>query len=109
MSTALEARAQEHAQQQVARAASEPSVHQAFAWLQSHEREVSELQLQIARIPAPPFAEHARAEFLRDRFTELGLEHIRIDSAGNVLAVRPGLERGANYIALSAHIDTVFP
>ncbi|HZU21375.1 MAG TPA: M20/M25/M40 family metallo-hydrolase [Terriglobales bacterium] len=109
MASALEARAQEHAQQQVARAASARSVHEAFAWIQSHERELSELQLEIARIPAPPFAERARAEFLRRRFAGLDLANVQIDEVGNVLALRPGMEPGARCVALTAHIDTVFP
>ncbi len=109
MASALEARAQEHAQQQVARAASARAVHEAFAWIQSHERELSELQLEIARIPAPPFAERARAEFLRRRFAGLDLANVQIDEVGNVLALRPGMEPGARCVALTAHIDTVFP
>lgn len=109
MPTALEAKIQDQAQQQVLRAAAARAVHQAFAWFQAHEREISDLQLEIARIPAPPFAEGARAEFLRDLLAKLGLQDVRIDGVGNVLAARPGHDRGSKYIAVSAHIDTVFP
>jgi tripeptide aminopeptidase len=109
MPTALEARIQDEAQQQVSRAAAARAVHEAFAWFQAHEREISDLQLQIARIPAPPFAEGARASFLRDLFATLGLHNVHIDAVGNVLGMRPGLDGAAKYVALSAHIDTVFP
>jgi acetylornithine deacetylase/succinyl-diaminopimelate desuccinylase-like protein len=109
MATVLGAKAQADAQQRVARAASERSVHEAFAWFRAHEREISDLQLEIARIPAPPFAEHARSEWLRQRFVEARLEDARIDELGNVIASRGGSKAEAKFIALSAHIDTVFP
>jgi acetylornithine deacetylase/succinyl-diaminopimelate desuccinylase-like protein len=109
MATALEAKTQADAQQKVARAASERAVHEAFAWIRAHEREISDLQLEIARIPAPPFAEQARSEWLRQRFVEAGLEEVRVDELGNVIASRGGSNPEAKFIALSAHIDTVFP
>src|SRR5947209_15939772 len=104
MPTALEARIQDEAQQQVSRAAAARAVHEAFAWFQAHEREISDLQLQIARIPAPPFVEGARAAFLRDLFVTLGLHNVHIDAVGNVLGMRPGADGAAKYVALSAHI-----
>lgn len=109
MPTALDAKVADEAQQQVAQAASSRAVHEAFNWFQGHEREISELQLEIARIPAPPFAEHRRAEWLCDRFVALGLEDVRIDSIGNVLGVRRGRDGNTKFVAVSAHIDTVFP
>src|SRR5207248_8204614 len=36
-------------QQQVARAAAMPAVHAAFAWFRSHEREISDRQLEMVR------------------------------------------------------------
>ena len=96
-------------QQQVARAAADSAVHRAFDWLRAHERELSDLQLELARIPAPPFHEQKRSEWLRSQFVSAGLHDVRIDGIGNVLGVLPGTDRNASYIALSAHLDTVFP
>ncbi len=95
--------------QQVARLAALPEVHQALDWFSSHAREIAERQMEISRIPAPPFAESHRAAWFRARFAELGLDEVHIDEAGNVLAVRPGVVPGSKFVAVSAHMDTVFP
>jgi acetylornithine deacetylase/succinyl-diaminopimelate desuccinylase-like protein len=65
----------------------------------------------MARIPAPPFGETARGAWLQDRFRDLGLEDVHSDEVGNVLGVRgsTGSKPVKSCIALSAHIDTVFP
>lgn len=95
--------------QEVARVAEISAVHAAFAWLQRHERELGDLQLELAAIPAPPFGEQPRAEWLQRQFTRFGLEDARIDEIGNVIARYPGSDPAAAAVALSAHIDTVFP
>jgi acetylornithine deacetylase/succinyl-diaminopimelate desuccinylase-like protein len=63
--------------------------------------------MEMARIPAPPFGESARGAWLAERFREVGLDDVRIDDVGNVFGIHPGF--GRRYVALSAHIDTVFP
>src|SRR5436309_3300626 len=63
--------------------------------------------MEVARIAAPPFGEGLRAAWLADRFREIGLNNVETDKVGNVFAVHPGY--GNRYVALSAHIDTVFP
>jgi tripeptide aminopeptidase len=95
--------------QEVARVAEVSSVHAAFAWFQRHERELSELQLEMAAIPAPPFHEQERGEWLCKQFTRLGLEDAHLDDIGNVIGRYSGADPAARAIALSAHIDTVFP
>jgi tripeptide aminopeptidase len=95
--------------QEVARVAGISAVHAAFAWFQRHERELSERQLELAAIPAPPFGEQERGEWLRRQFTAVGLEDAHIDDIGNVMARYPGTDPAASAVALSAHIDTVFP
>ncbi len=85
-----------------------PAVHTALAWFRAHERELSEWQLELTRIPAPPFGEAARSAWLADRFRLLGLE-THIDEVGNVLGVRSGTQAEASHLAFSAHLDTVFP
>jgi tripeptide aminopeptidase len=95
--------------EQVTRLAALPAVHEALAWLQRSEAELRRFQLDVARIPAPPFGERKRAEWLAQRWRELGLEEVEIDAAGNVTALRKGADPRARLLLLSAHIDTVFP
>lgn len=97
------------AQQRVVRLAEMSAVHEAFAWLRRKEFQLQERQIQLAQIPAPPFGEAARAEWLQYRFRELGLKDIHIDAVGNVVGVLAGEDETAGYVSLSAHIDTVFP
>jgi tripeptide aminopeptidase len=94
-------------EEEIAHLASLPEVQQACDWLQAAEPKLTQWQMEMARIPAPPFGETARGLWLAERFRELGLDDVRIDEAGNVLGVHPG--QAGPYIALSAHIDTVFP
>lgn len=97
------------ARQEVARAAGLRRFNDAVAWFRAHERDIAERQIEFARIPAPPFGESMRSEWLRERFLDLGLTEVRVDAVGNVLGIRPGSEAGTPLLALTAHIDTVFP
>src|SRR5260370_29639202 len=101
-------------QQEIARLAGSPEIRAAFAWLRAEEAQFGAWQLEMARIPAPPFGEAARAQWLQDRFRALALDEVHIDEVGNVFGVRhPGESskqpRAMQYPALSAHIDTLFP
>jgi tripeptide aminopeptidase len=99
-------------QQEVARLAVSPEVRSAFQWLRAQEAQLAQWQMEMARIAAPPFGESARAAWLAERFREIGLDDVRIDDVGNVFGIHPGLTDagfGQRYVALSAHIDTVFP
>jgi acetylornithine deacetylase/succinyl-diaminopimelate desuccinylase-like protein len=82
-------------------------VRSAFNWLRTQEPQLAQWQMEMARIAAPPFGESARAAWLAERFREVGLDDVRIDDVGNVFGAHPGF--GQRYVALSAHIDTVFP
>src|ERR1022692_2296415 len=73
----------------------------------SVQQEVARWQMEMARIAAPPFGDSARGAWLAERFREIGLDDVRIDDVGNVFGTHPGF--GRRYVALSAHIDTVFP
>ncbi|MGB8770826.1 MAG: M20/M25/M40 family metallo-hydrolase [Candidatus Korobacteraceae bacterium] len=97
------------AQQQVARVAELRRVHEAFGWFRSHARELEDLQLEVTSIAAPPWGEAARSAWLKSRFSDLALTDVHQDELGNVFGMRPGTDPTAPYIALSAHIDTVFP
>lgn len=94
-------------QQEIARLADLPEVRKAFAWFRSQATQFADWQLELARIPAPPFGETARGEWLKVRFEKLGLNDVQLDEVGNVFGLLPG--HGTDYLALSAHIDTVFP
>src|SRR5580698_11071796 len=94
-------------QQEIARLAGLPELRAAAAWFRAQETQLTHWQLEMARIPAPPFGEAARAEWLKKRFREIGLTDVHIDSVGNVFGVREG--SGPGFVSLSAHIDTVFP
>jgi acetylornithine deacetylase/succinyl-diaminopimelate desuccinylase-like protein len=95
-------------QQEIARLAGLREVHTAVEWFRSHEPELRDWQLEVAAIPAPPFGEAPRAEWLRARFSELGLQDVQVDAVGNALGVRPGTEGNEKLVAVTAHIDTVF-
>ena len=99
--------AKEVIQLEVARLAASPEVRLAFNWFRANEAQLLHWQMEMARIAAPPFSESARADWLAERFREVGLDDVRIDDVGNVFGTHPGL--GRRYVTLSAHIDTVFP
>lgn len=96
-------------QQQVAALASMSVVHDAFGWFATHVRELAELQMEVTRIPAPPFGEGVRAAWIETRFEQIGLEQVYMDSEGNVFGLRRGTDPSAKYVVLSAHLDTIFP
>ncbi|MGB0044430.1 MAG: M20/M25/M40 family metallo-hydrolase [Terriglobales bacterium] len=94
-------------QEEVARIAGSPQVRAAFDRFRSQESQFALWQMEATRLAAPPFGEATRGAWLADRFRELGLTDVHVDEVGNVFGVRPGY--GSRYVALSAHIDTVFP
>ena len=98
--------------QEVCRLCADVRVHRIFEWFSRNEREIAEFQLAITSIPAPSFAEQARAAWLRERLQPLGLD-TSSDALGNLLAARSGLHSDSqsdlHSVAISAHLDTVFP
>ena len=95
------------AQEEVVRLAERAEVRSAYAWFRFHEAQLADWQLELSRIPAPPLGEAARAAWLKQRFQELQLEETHTDEVGNVFGILPGATR--QFVALSAHLDTVFP
>jgi tripeptide aminopeptidase len=93
----------------VAQLAADRRVHQAFKWLHLQEQQLLRWQAELVAVPAPPFGERPRAEWLSERFRELNLNDVRLDAIGNVLAVRKSAQPSESCVLLSAHIDTVFP
>ena len=86
----------------------EPAIKAALEAVGRNEPQIIEEQIRLCEIPAPPFAERARAEAYRDAFAALGLKNVRIDEAGNVIGDRPGAASRPRLV-FSAHLDTVFP
>jgi tripeptide aminopeptidase len=93
--------------------ASRRPVHAAFSWLHRNPGLIMDWQAELVGIPAPPFGEQARSEWLTGRFTEAGLSDVRTDAVGNVFGSIPAAElpdeSTGPVVVLSAHLDTVFP
>ncbi|HEV2485856.1 MAG TPA: M20/M25/M40 family metallo-hydrolase [Terracidiphilus sp.] len=93
--------------------AAQRPVHEAFAWLHGNPKTIMDWQAGLVAIPAPPFGEQARSEWLADRFAEAGLSDVETDAIGNVYgtlaAVKLPPESSGPVVVLSAHLDTVFP
>ncbi len=93
--------------------AAQRPVHAAFAWLHSNPGKIMDWQASLVAIPAPPFGEQVRSEWLAARFAEAGLSQVHADAAGNVFGFLPAAklppESTGPVIVLSAHLDTVFP
>ncbi len=87
---------------------SAPDLQRAFRMLEERAAEITAEQIRICSIPAPPFAESERAAYLCDRFRQLGLKDTHIDEEGNCLSLRSGRSQSPT-LAVSAHLDTVFP
>ena len=86
----------------------EPTIKAALEAAQRNEPKFIDEQVRICEIPAPPFHETERGKELQRLFSGLGLKDVRMDSAGNVIGVRPGRAAHPNLV-FSAHLDTVFP
>ena len=93
--------------------AAQRPIHAAFAWLHANPKTIMDWQVELVAIPAPTHGEQARAQWLAERFTQIGLSSVEIDAAGNVLGTLPAANLPADstgpVVLLSAHIDTVFP
>jgi tripeptide aminopeptidase len=83
-------------------------VQRASQYFESHATEITEEHIAICSIPAPPFGERERAEYLCARFRELGLSNAHLDEEGNCIALRRG-QVDEPLLVISAHLDTVFP
>ena len=85
----------------------QPEVEQAFRFFETNAAAITEEQIRICSIPATPFAEQQRAEYLAERFRQLDLSDVSIDEEGNCLALYKG-RASSPLIIVSAHLDTVF-
>ncbi|MDX6694109.1 MAG: hypothetical protein QOF02_1712 [Blastocatellia bacterium] len=83
-------------------------VREALRFFEARADSITDEQVAICSIPAPPFGEAARAAYLRERFRALGLSDAGLDEEGNCVALRRG-GSPAPLVVVSAHLDTVFP
>jgi tripeptide aminopeptidase len=95
-------------QREIARIAEMRSLHSSFLYLHNQEMEFRRWQRELSEIPAPPFGEAARSEWLRKKFIALGLEEVQVDELGNVLGLLYK-DQPSPLTGISAHLDTVFP
>ena len=94
-------------QQKIAELASSLLISKASDWFREHEPQIAQWQMALAGIPAPPFGEAERSEWLSREFRKLGLTEVSIDRMGNATGLLPG--SSPEIVSVSAHIDTVFP
>jgi acetylornithine deacetylase/succinyl-diaminopimelate desuccinylase-like protein len=87
---------------------SAPQVQAACRLFKAQADQITEEQIGISAIAAPPFGEQQRAEYFRSKLSESGLVETDIDEAGNCLALYRG-HKSAPALVISAHLDTVFP
>src|SRR5215468_11275685 len=92
--------AQTTPKEEVTRVAETRSVHQGFAWVQTHETDLRKFQSELVSIPAPPFNETKRAQWLAGKFKEAGLTEVEVDKTGNVTGLRKGTDEKAKLVAL---------
>lgn len=86
---------------------SNPAVDSALEFFTNNAEAITDEQIQICSIPAPPFGERERAKYLADKFSTLGLSEVEIDEEGNCLGLIEGTSQSP-LIVVSAHLDTVF-
>jgi len=84
-----------------------PEVLKALAYFDDNAEGITEEHIRISSVPASPFDERQRAEYLYRLFVERGLEEVTIDAEGNCLGLFSG-ESASPLLVVSAHLDTVF-
>jgi acetylornithine deacetylase/succinyl-diaminopimelate desuccinylase-like protein len=83
-------------------------VREAFHFFEERAAEITDEQVAICSIPAPPFGEAERAAYLCEKFRQYGLRDARLDTEGNCIGLRRGKSLSP-LVVVSAHLDTVFP
>jgi acetylornithine deacetylase/succinyl-diaminopimelate desuccinylase-like protein len=84
-------------------------VQRAFRFIQQAAAQFTTEHIRLCEIPAPPFQEQARGQYVATRFAALGLTDIHTDRVGNVIGFYPGAFAASPLLVVSAHLDTVFP
>ena len=66
------------------------AVLQTFSFIKISASEFTDEHIRICEIPAPPFQEELRGQYIACRFRELGLADVHTDSEGNVIGFYHG-------------------
>jgi acetylornithine deacetylase/succinyl-diaminopimelate desuccinylase-like protein len=98
-----------HPAAEVERLLASPAFKTAAATIDQEHGRIVEDGIKLAEIPSPPLAEAARAKVFEQMFKDVGLADVRIDEEGNVVGMRKGAKGDGKFVAVSAHMDTVFP
>jgi tripeptide aminopeptidase len=88
--------------------AANPRVRDALSRIDAMEERTVEDQIALTEIPAPPFAEEARARAFLQMMRGAGADTVFLDEEGNAIGIRRG-SGGGGALVLSGHLDTVFP
>ena len=104
----LSAGAQEYAEE-IEALLSNASVEAAMQHIEATDEQTMRDLIELTQIPAPPFMEEVRGERFAEMLVELGIDSVYTDTEGNVVGVRRGRNPDAGVLALSGHLDTVFP
>lgn len=86
---------------------SSAEVARAFRFFETNAEAITDEHIRICSIPATPFGERERAEYLSRKFSNLGLTEVEIDDEGNCVGLIKGASRSP-LMVVSAHLDTVF-
>jgi tripeptide aminopeptidase len=85
-----------------------PLVRRGLDIIKADDERTLKDQIAICEIPAPTFREEVRAEYYMHQLTAAGLNHVEMDSTGNVFGILRGTGLGPKLL-VAAHLDTVFP
>lgn len=94
--------------EEIAAIRNDPKVKAALDYIVAIEPQSRRDLIELTEIPAPQFLEEKRAQRFAEMLREAGLTDVTIDEVGNAIGRRPG-NGGKRIVALSAHLDTVFP
>ena len=83
-------------------------VQEALKFLREDDERTLQEHLEMCQIPAPSYEEGEKAEYVRKKMEDAGLEDVHIDEVGNVLGTWSGTGNGPRII-IAGHTDTVFP
>lgn len=86
------------------------SIKTAWNFIEKFDEQTIKNQIQLTEVPAPPFNENkfGKADLFSKLLKEYGSDSVWIDSIGNVIGLRRGMERN-KVLAVAGHLDTVFP
>lgn len=82
-------------------------VQEALQFLREDDERTLREHLEMCQIPAPSYEEGEKAEYVRKKMMDAGLENVHIDEVGNVLGTWKGTGNGPR-IMIAGHTDTVF-